>query len=104
MLLLILFFIMLLFLIRFLYLLTISASCPTLCTNMSTETHILRTDHGYTASITLTDKPSFSVEWSPDFPPPDIARQITAQYLTWRDGILKDWAKRTGKKVTIITT
>jgi hypothetical protein len=71
---------------------------------MKTINHILKTTAGVTCEMTFDETTgAFACEWSP--PPPFTAAvrsTVIAEYLPWRDSILAEWSKRTGKRVAVV--
>ena len=67
--------------------------------------HILRFEFGVVIEGTLCeDTGAWSCVWSPP-PPYPIAWQnkIGPEYEKWRDGIIRDYAIRTGKNILVVT-
>jgi hypothetical protein len=56
-----------------------------------------RFSNGLVATATLSSE-KFDVEWKGK---PD--RSVFPEYLRWRNGIIEDFAKRTGKRILVIT-
>lgn len=47
---------------------------------------------------------SFVCEWNPSPPyPKKIFNKIKNEYEPWRNQIIEDWSKRTGKEVVVVT-
>lgn len=67
-------------------------------------THIIKMQCGVTAEMELDEESGqMSIQWDPG--PPfkgKLFEQIKAEYRPWRDQILADWSKRTGKKMMLI--
>lgn len=62
-----------------------------------TQTHIHRFRNG-TIAKAIVGPDGFAVEWSN---PPD--QTILPEYFRWRESILADFTKRTGKRVLVVT-
>jgi hypothetical protein len=69
--------------------------------------HILKTDFGVTAELELNEEAGhFDCQWDGTPPlgmwPKKFLKKVLRVYLPWRDQILGDWARRTGKKVLVV--
>lgn len=67
--------------------------------------HILKMSCGITCEMELNEETAeMTCEWDPDPPySKSLIKKIKAEYEPWRNDILQQWAKRTGKKVMVIT-
>lgn len=70
-----------------------------------TTTHVLKTSVGVTVEMAFNESNAhFACQWDPAPPfTKKIRAAIIKEYIPWRDEILSQWSKKTGRKVTILT-
>jgi hypothetical protein len=70
-----------------------------------TTKYILETDFGVTCTLAFDEETGiFNCVWEglPKHLNHILRDKILSAYVPWRDQILGDWAKRTGKKVLVV--